>query len=183
MSYYDIKLPVYIMADCSCSMSGEPIQAVIQGIKALILDFENDPQAYDTVCLSLIVFDSFTRIMIPMTEIDDFKQPVLQIGGISNFGSALNFLNNYIKKESEDTQKYYNKYFKPVIFIITDGMFTDNWRKNLNILKEIEFSNIIMCGAGSNVNENNLKEITENVVMMNNLTMGDLLKFLKWENY
>ena len=34
MSDYIRRLPVYLLLDCSGSMSGEPIEAVKQGIKA-----------------------------------------------------------------------------------------------------------------------------------------------------
>lgn len=44
MSDYIRRLPVYLLLDCSGSMSGEPIEAVKQGIKALLTELKGDPQ-------------------------------------------------------------------------------------------------------------------------------------------
>ena len=52
MSDYIRRLPVYLLLDCSGSMSGEPIEAVKQGIKALLTELKGDPQALETACLS-----------------------------------------------------------------------------------------------------------------------------------
>lgn len=51
MSDYIRRLPVYLLLDCSGSMSGEPIEAVKQGIKALLTELKGDPQALETACL------------------------------------------------------------------------------------------------------------------------------------
>ena len=48
MSDYIRRLPVYLLLDCSGSMSGEPIEAVKQGIKALLTELKGDPQALET---------------------------------------------------------------------------------------------------------------------------------------
>ena len=58
MSDYIRRLPVYLLLDCSGSMSGEPIEAVKQGIKALLTELKGDPQALETACLSVITFNS-----------------------------------------------------------------------------------------------------------------------------
>ena len=46
MSDYIRRLPVYLLLDCSGSMSGEPIEAVKQGIKALLSELENDAEQF-----------------------------------------------------------------------------------------------------------------------------------------
>ena len=42
MSDYIRRLPVYLLLDCSGSMSGEPIEAVKQGIKALLSELKGE---------------------------------------------------------------------------------------------------------------------------------------------
>ena len=39
------RLPVYLLLDTSGSMMGEPIEAVRQGLRALVADLRGDPQA------------------------------------------------------------------------------------------------------------------------------------------
>lgn len=66
MSDYIRRLPVYLLLDCSGSMSGEPIEAVKQGIKALLSELKGDPQALETACLSVITFNSTARQISPL---------------------------------------------------------------------------------------------------------------------
>ena len=40
MADYTRRLPVYLLLDCSGSMMGDPIEAVRQGVKALLLDLD-----------------------------------------------------------------------------------------------------------------------------------------------
>ena len=55
------RLPVYILADCSGSMSGDPIESVKAGISALHSELMNDPSAVESAYLSVITFDSNAR--------------------------------------------------------------------------------------------------------------------------
>ena len=52
------RLPVYLVLDTSGSMTGEPIEAVRQGVKALLADLRGDPQALETAYLSVITFNN-----------------------------------------------------------------------------------------------------------------------------
>ena len=70
------RLPVYILADTSGSMSGAAIQALNNGITSMIDDL-NDPMAMETV---YIEFDGAFMIMskaIPLTDMMNFDVPDL----------------------------------------------------------------------------------------------------------
>ncbi|MBQ4310052.1 MAG: VWA domain-containing protein, partial [Oscillospiraceae bacterium] len=58
MSDYIRRLPVYLLLDTSGSMTGDPIEAVRQGVKALVSELRGDPQALETAYLSVITFAS-----------------------------------------------------------------------------------------------------------------------------
>lgn len=51
------RLLAYFLLDTSGSMSGEPIQALNNGFYGLINMLRNDPQAMDSLHLSVITFD------------------------------------------------------------------------------------------------------------------------------
>ena len=165
MSDYIRRLPVYLLLDCSGSMSGEPIEAVKQGIKALLTELKGDPQALETACLSVITFNSTARQISPLTELMLFKEPELTAGGATALGGALHVL-------AGD--------WKPLVFLLTDGAPTDNLDEGIEALKSVSTGNIIACAAGANANTNTLRKITNNVLMMNNLTAGDLAAFFAW---
>lgn len=108
MADFSRRLPVYLLLDCSGSMMGEPIEAVKQGVKALLSELRGDPQALETAYLSVITFDSSARQITPLTELMQFKEPEISAGGATALGGALNVLidcvNNEVRKSTE-TQK------------------------------------------------------------------------------
>lgn len=180
MSDYIRRLPVYLLLDCSGSMSGEPIEAVRQGIKALLTELKGDPQALETACLSVITFNSTARQISPLTELMLFKEPELTAGGATALGGALCVLADCIKNEVRTSTATQKGDWKPLVFLLTDGAPTDNLDDGIDALKQVSYGNIIACAAGANANTNTLRKITNNVLMMNNLTAGDLAAFFAW---
>ncbi len=180
MSEFSRRLPVYLLLDISGSMSGEPIEAVRHGVRALLSELRGDPQALETAYLSVITFNSNAVQVAPLTELMLFKEPYLTAGGATSLGSALRLLSECIKNEvrkSTDTQK---GDWKPLVFILTDGAPTDDWRSAAAELKSTKPANIIACAAGASADTTVLKEITEAVLMMNTLSAGDLSQFFAW---
>ena len=71
------RLPIYLLVDCSGSMSGDPIESVKQGIRVLHSTLMGDPSAVESAYLSVITFDSGARQLAPLTEIAQFNPPDL----------------------------------------------------------------------------------------------------------
>lgn len=180
MSDYIRRLPVYLLLDCSGSMSGEPIEAVKQGIKTLLSELRGDPQALETAFLSIITFDSSARQLMPLTELMLFKEPPLQAGGATALGGALKVLADCVRNEVRTSTATQKGDWKPLVFLMTDGAPTDNIDEGVDAIRNVSVGNIIACAAGANANVNCLKKITNNVLMMNNLTAGDMAQFFAW---
>lgn len=64
------RLPVYILIDTSGSMRGEPIESVKVGLSDMIASLRLDPYALETVCVSIITFDSKVEQILPLTELE-----------------------------------------------------------------------------------------------------------------
>lgn len=182
MADFTRRLPVYLLLDCSGSMMGEPIEAVRQGVKALLSELRGDPQALETAYLSVITFDSSARQIIPLTELMQFKEPELNASGATALGGALNVLMDCIKNEVRKSTETQKGDWRPLVFILTDGSPTDpeTFRQAVQNLKSVKTANIIACAAGSNADTTYLKQITESVLMMNTLSAGDMAQFFKW---
>src|SRR4051812_23839927 len=82
------RLPVYLLLDCSGSMSGEPIEAVRQGVRALINALKGYPMALETAYLSVITFGSTAQQICPLPELAAFKEPRLDASGATAMGDA-----------------------------------------------------------------------------------------------
>lgn len=182
MADYSRRLPVYLLLDCSGSMMGEPIEAVRQGVKALLSELRGDPQALETAYLSVITFDSSARQTTPLTELLLFKEPQIDASGATALGGALEVLIDCINNEVRKTTETQKGDWRPLVFIITDGSPTDieAFRRASQQIKSVKVANIIACAAGSNADTTYLKEITENVLMMNTLSAGDMAQFFAW---
>lgn len=182
MADYSRRLPVYLLLDCSGSMMGEPIEAVRQGVKALLSELRGDPQALETAYLSVITFDSSARQTTPLTELLLFKEPQINASGATALGGALEVLIDCINNEVRKTTETQKGDWRPLVFIITDGSPTDieAFRRASQQIKSVKVANIIACAAGSNADTTYLKEITENVLMMNTLSAGDMAQFFAW---
>ena len=182
MSDYIRRLPVYLLLDCSGSMMGEPIEAVRQGVKALLSELKGDPQALETAYLSVITFDSSARQVIPLTELMQFQEPELKASGATALGGALNVLMECVNSEVRKSSETQKGDWRPLVFILTDGAPTDveAFGQAAQALKGMKAANIVACAAGSRADTTYLRQFTENVLMMNTLSAGDMARFFAW---
>lgn len=169
------RLPVYLLLDVSGSMTGEPIESVRNGLQMLISALRGEPQALETAYLSVITFESSAKQVVPLTDLASFQEPVLSAGGTTALGEALILLCNKVDTEVNKTTKDW----KPLVFIMTDGVPTDDWQKGAEKIKKKELT-VIACAAGFDADTNILKQITENVVQLHSASSGDLAAFFKW---
>ena len=182
MSSYVRRLPVYLLLDCSGSMMGEPIEAVRQGVDMLLSDLKSDPQALETAYLSVITFDSTARQVAPLTELLSFNPPELRASGMTSLGEAIHLLKECVAREVRENTAEHKGDWKPLVFLLTDGYPTDEevFRREIQDLSALHSANIIACAAGANADTTILKQLTPNVLMMNNVSAGDMATFFAW---
>ena len=72
--------------------------------------------------------------------------------------------------------------WKPLVFILTDGYPTDTdvFNREVQNISTLKTASIIALAAGSHAGTSYLKMITNNVLLMNNLNVGDMAKFFSW---
>ena len=174
------RLPVYLVLDTSGSMTGEPIEAVKNGVQMMISSLRQNPQAIETAFLSIITFDTTAQQIIPLTDLASFQMVDLKATGVTALGDALRLTAQKIETEVAKTTTEQKGDWKPLVFIMTDGIPTDNWESGLNEFKKAKVAFTVACAAGGGADTDILKKITDNVVSLDTADSSSIGKFFQW---
>lgn len=174
------KLPVFLLLDTSGSMMGEPIEAVKNGVQIMISALRQDPHAIETAHLSVITFDDKARQVVPMTDLNSFQLPDLSANGVTAMGDALEVLAGCIDRDVKTTSAEQKGDWKPMVFIFTDGMPTDDMFYGLNEFRRRKIACTVACAAGANADTEVLKEITDNVLKIDVMDGQSISQFFAW---
>ncbi len=177
------RRPVYLLLDTSSSMFGAPIQAVQQGVHLIHRELLNNPHAIETVYLSVITFDSTARQIVQLTSVEAFTPPTLKAEGNTALGAAITLLNEALDRELRPNVEGRKGDYRPLVFLLTDGAPTDAWKEPVAKLKARtthKVGSLVALGCGPNANVTLLKEITNDVIKMSDVSPDSLQQFFKW---
>lgn len=183
MSRYERRLPIYLLLDCSESMVGEPIEAVHKGLSSLMMDLKSNPLALETVAVSIVTFASTARQIAPLTDVIRFQLPKLKMGSGTALGAALELWMQSMKREVVKTTAEQKGDYKPICFILTDGIPTDNWEAAADKVKTTivgKQANVIVVACGPDADINKLRRISESVIDLKDVGPGTFKKFFQW---
>lgn len=178
------RLPVYFLLDTSGSMYGEPIQALNNAMSSMINTLRSDAQALDSLWISIITFDREVKEIVPLTELAAFQLPEIKCpqSGPTMTGMALEFLHQTVQKDIRKGTTEQKGDWKPLLFLFTDGKPNDLqlYRQVIPKIKTSNFGAIVCCAAGSLADDSLLKELTSDVVHLDNADTATLKQFFKW---
>jgi len=161
-------------------MTGEPIEAVKNGVQMMVHSLRQNPQAIETAFVSIITFDSEAKQLIPLTDLASFQTIDLKAAGTTALGAALSLLADKLENEVTKTTLEQKGDWKPIVFIMTDGVPTDDWQTGFQKLKAVKKGLIVGCAAGNNADDKVLKEIADQVVRLSNTDADSIGKFFQW---
>lgn len=174
------KLPVYLLLDTSGSMTGEPIEQVKNGVQMLVSALRQDPYALETAFLSVIGFSSSASQLVPLTELNAFQPPNLTASGATSFGEALALVADRAETEVTKTSAEVRGDWKPMVFIMTDGMPTDDWEKGWDKFKSKKWGIVVGCAVNEGDTDVLQKVCGEAVVRLSTSDSGAMAAFFKW---
>jgi uncharacterized protein YegL len=176
------RLPIFFLIDISESMVGEPIQQVEEGLATIIQALKTDPYAIETVWVSIIVFAGQPKTLVPLQEIINFYPPRFPIGGGTSLSKGLGHLMYELRRNIVKTTYEQKGDWKPIVFLFTDGVPTDDTRTAITEWKENwqRTANMVAISFGSETDTNVLRELTDNVLLFKNTDAAAYKHFFKW---
>ena len=176
------RLPIYFVVDISDSMVGEPIAQVEKGLRSIINELRGDPYALETVFVSVIAFAGKAEALCPLTELYKFQTPNLPIGEGTALGGALEYLMRDLDRSVQKTTAEVKGDWKPIVFLFTDGVPTDNPDKAVEQWnrKYRRACNLVAVSLGDGANTKVLSSLTENVLRLGETTPKSFSTFFKW---
>lgn len=131
------RCPVILLLDASASMS-DHIQELNRGVAAFKEDLLSDAQASLSVELAIIRFGSSVSLIQDFVTIEDFTPPILTTGGSTPMGKALEMALDTLEKRKALYRDNAVPYYRPWVFLMTDGAPTDDCQSAAKRLREAE---------------------------------------------
>jgi len=178
-----------LLLDTSGSMSEDnKINALNDGLKLFKEEISNDNLARKRVDLAVLTFGNEVNLMHDFSSIDNFDSPVLEADGTTPMGDAIL---EAISKVKERKKLYKNTgidYYRPWIFMITDGEPTDmapgdiKWEKVKQAVHKGESNKSFMfyCVCVEPANVEYLKEISPPNRAPVKLKQGQFKELFQW---
>lgn len=178
------RLLAYFLLDTSGSMRGEPIQSLNNGFNGLVNMLRTDPQAMDSLHISVVTFDREVNNVVPLSDLASFQPVEIKCpdSGPTHTGQALEVLCNLVNRELIKGTTERKGDWKPLLFIFTDGKPSDlqKYRDFISKVKSLDFGVIVGCAAGPKSEVSFLQELTDNVVRLDTTDSNTLTTFFKW---
>ena len=134
------RCPCLLLLDTSHSMQGQPISELNNGLVAFKNELAADALAIKRVEVAIITFGPVATLADFHTA-DGFQPPGLSTSGDTPMGAAIV---QGLEMLSQRKAKYRTNgidYFRPWIFLITDGAPTDHWASAAEAIRRGEQEN------------------------------------------
>ncbi|MBG1271860.1 vWA domain-containing protein [Nostoc sp. WHI] len=132
------RCPVILLLDTSGSMAGQPIQELNRGLAGFKEDVQKDSQASLSVEVAMITFGPIVKLTQDFVTIDQFTPPTLEVGGVTPMGAAIEYALDFLENRKQTYKDNGILYYRPWVFLITDGAPSDSWQSAAQRLRQAE---------------------------------------------
>jgi uncharacterized protein YegL len=122
------RCPCVLVLDTSFSMRGEPIAQLNAGLTSFKNELSADSLAAKRVEVALVGFGGQVRTLCEFTTADQFNPPFVTAGGDTPMGAAILSACDMLRQRKEQYRAHGIAFYRPWLFLITDGGPTDEWR-------------------------------------------------------
>ena len=125
----DPRCPCVLLLDTSGSMSGARIAALNEGLRAFEADIREDALAQRRVEVAVITFgNGGVQTMQEFVTAGQFTAPALSAHNGTPMGEGISRALDLVRDRKAAYRENGISYYRPWVFMITDGAPTDEWR-------------------------------------------------------
>ncbi len=133
------RCPCVLLLDVSGSMGGAPLNELNAGLAIFKEELAADALAMKRVEVAMVTFGP-TKIEMPFTSASTFYPPTLNAQGDTPMSSAILQAIDLVKDRKNEYRANGISYYRPWVFLITDGGPTDAWQAAADAVREGEAS-------------------------------------------
>jgi uncharacterized protein YegL len=174
------RCPCLLLLDVSGSMQGQPIAELNAGLNTFKDELAADALAMKRVDVGIVTFGP-VQIALPFQGASSFYPPNLSAQGDTPMGSAIIQGLDMVRQRKDEYKANGISYYRPWVFLITDGGPTDEWQSAAAAVREGEQSKSLAFFAigiqGANIDT--LQQISvREPLLLNGLRFRDLFSWL-----
>ncbi len=133
------RCPCLLLLDVSGSMQGQPIADLNAGLTTFKDELAADTLAMKRVEVGIVTFGP-VQIVLPFQGAASFYPPTLTAQGDTPMGSAIKQGLDMVRQRKDEYKANGISYYRPWVFLITDGGPTDEWQSAAAAVREGEAS-------------------------------------------
>jgi uncharacterized protein YegL len=122
------RCPCLLLLDTSGSMNGKPIDELNAGLRVFKEELSSDAMAMQRVEVGLMTFGP-VQVLSDFQTADLFQPPTLSPTGDTPMGAAIMQGLDMLEARKATYRQAGVSYYRPWVFLITDGSPTDNWQR------------------------------------------------------